>query len=257
MNRFQQSTLIKVLKEFRDQGRGLGGQYEQVHKNVPAGVMVAVTGLEELDLSDLEDLKQKLVKLDMYPTGYSGDFSKTSLKEVTKWFFDRSVVDNKAQPQQPIAHMRSLTRQGLGDAAYEELVGYLADNMNVFKVPHTNGTLVPADRENREMIVKGILDGLSKVVRYTRQDGASTGFQFTEQLLVEKPAGTLDFFLTSNPKMIVLREDEENLTSLDVAMVGSKGDTEGKTYITADGEPLADRGSISLSEIWLCASQLG
>lgn len=222
---------------------GFGGKYEIVHKNVPAGVMIAVGDLEGLDIHDQEKLKKQLQHIDIYPTGHSGDFTGKDVEEVKKWFFERSVHDDAVNDQSKIAHASKLTPEGLGKARYDELVSFLTDEMHVFKDPKNGNALVPPAREEREAIVKNILDGLSKTVRYTRKDDPAKAYQFQSAFeVVKEGKGSINFMLEEVRKIIVLRKDkktgEVSVTPLDRAMLG-------KTYVTADGQPLGDRGMVA------------
>jgi len=95
-----QDVLIQVLKthhgvDFKSYGKprdafelpievphwtsGYGGKYEMTHTHVPAGAMVAVGNLEDVDVSNQAKLKAQLKEIDIYPTGHSGDFTGTNL----------------------------------------------------------------------------------------------------------------------------------------------------------------------------------
>jgi hypothetical protein len=234
---------------------GYGGKYEMVHTHVPAGVMVAIGNLEELDLSDQAKLKDQLANIDIYPTGEAGDFSGKKIQDLTKWFTDRSRVDNAVNDQKPIAHVKKLTPSGLGPERYNDLVSHLADGMNIFKCPQQR-TLVPADHEQRVEIVKSILDGLSRAVRYTRMDDPAIAFQITDHVLLDIASGSgggIELGLEEAAKIIVERKDKKtgkiDFTPLDRDMLG-------KSWVVADGKPLGHRGEIDASDIALEADEL-
>ncbi|MDX1974196.1 MAG: hypothetical protein SFT92_00815 [Rickettsiales bacterium] len=233
---------------------GFGGKYEIIHKNVPAGAMIAVGDLENLDITNQDKLKQQLKHIDIYPTGHSGDFTGKDIEEIKQWFFDRSVRDDALNNQSPIAHAQQLTPEGLGESRYHDLVDFLVDEMNIFKDPKQNNILVPAERIEREAIVKNILDGLSKTVRYTRKDDPAKAYQLRSAIDVNKPnAGTISFLLEDVHKIIVLRKDkktgEVNITPLDKSMLGV-------TYVTKDGQPLGDRGVVDIATIIARAEEI-
>jgi hypothetical protein len=233
---------------------GFGGKYEIIHKNVPAGVMIAVGDIEKLTISDQDELKKQLKSIDIYPVGHSGDFTGKDIKEIKQWFIDRSVRDDAINSQSHIEHAKSLSRSGLGDARYADLVNYLTDEMNLFKDPKQGNILIPAEREERTKIVESILDGLSKTVRYTRKDAPASGYQLRSAIDVQKPgAGTISFLLEDVSKIIVLRKDpntgEVTVTPLDKQMIG-------KTYVTKDGEPLGDRGVVDIATVVQRAAEI-
>jgi hypothetical protein len=224
---------------------GYGGKYETKHTNVPKGVMIAVGDLEGLDVTNQDALKAQLKNIDIYPTGGSGDFTGKNLGELVKWFSDRSRRDDEVNSQTPIAHAKKLTPEGLGRERYDDLVNYLSDNMTILKEPKTE-TLIPADRIHRKKIVEGILNGLSKTVRYTRLDDPAEAFQITEGVEVDKGGdSTIVLGLTEPAKMLLLRRNknsERDITPFDRAMLG-------RTWVTADNNPLGNRGSIDASQI--------
>jgi hypothetical protein len=269
---FNQETILEILKnnpEFWGQGvsvvsygkprdafqlsidvphwvSGYGGKYEMRHTNVPAGVMIAVGNLEELDVNNFEKLKAQLKEVDIYPTGHSGDFTGTDLDTLRKWFTDRSRLDNEVNPQTPIAHVKTLTKDGLGEQKFTELVDYLADNMNLFKDPGAEGIFVPADREQRMHIATALLDGISKTVRYTRMDDPAVAYQISGQVLIEKgDDSTIHLHMVEENKILIIRKEKNGLwhiTPLDRAMLG-------QTWVTEDGEPLGNRGEVDISRI--------
>ena len=270
---FDQETLIKVLDaekgvDMISYGRprdgfalpldvphwtsGYGGKYEMQHSHVPAGTMIAIGNLEDIDIHDIDKLKPQLQEIDIYPTGHSGDFTGTNVQTLRQWFTDRSRLDNDVNNQTPIAHAKKLTPAGLGVETYSGLVDYLTDNMNLFKDPKQGNRLVPADYGQRHNIVVGLLDGLSKTVRYTRLDDPAKAFQVTESLAVKKNASAILLSLKEPAKILLERSyknGEKDVTPLDRAMIG-------RSYVTADGLPLGDRGSIDISDIALKAREL-
>ncbi len=264
----QEDVLIEILKRHADKGidlvsygkprdafelpvdfphwtSGFGGKYEMVHQNIPAGVMIAVGNLEDLDINNQEKLKKQLQEIDIYPTGHTGDFSTVSLEKARAWFDQRSRRDDEVNSQTPIRHAGKLTKTGLGDKRYSDLVCYLADNMNVFKTP--DGNILPENRTARVELAQALLDGLSKTVRYTRLDDPAKAFQVTGDISIEnnKIQSAIRLKMQTISKILVLRtykNGETDLTPLDREMIG-------RTYVTADGEELGDRGSIGLSRI--------
>ena len=238
---------------------GYGGEYEMVHTHVPVGTMIAAGDLEKLTLDDFEALKHTLSNIDIYPTGHSGDFTNKKTEELKAWFFERSVLNDEVNDQLPLRHTaHQVTQKKLderfGAGHYETLVNFLADEMHIFRDPKQGGALVPSGREDRVEITKAILDGLAHAVRYTRIDGAATGYQFKNTLdVASEGAGTISFRLEEKDKMILLRKDpktgEATVSPLNREMIG-------KTYDTKDGEPLGDRGSVDIMEIMERANEL-
>ena len=235
---------------------GYGGQYEMTHTNVPAGTMIAIGDLVDLKIDDIEQLKTQLQKVDIYPTGHDGDFTGQDVEELKEWFHERSVRDDSVNDQNAIAHAQKITPQGLGQDTYNELVQFLTEHMNLFKDKQGQDKLIPEDRAARENIVRNILDGISKSVRYTRKDAPAIAHQFKAQLNVDTAGGgKIEFSLEKGNKIIVLRKAKENgeekvvVTPLDISMVG-------KTYVTADGEPLGDRGMVDIAAIVARAAQI-
>lgn len=264
---FKQETLVEVLKhcegvDLASYGKprdafllpvkiphwtsGFGGKYEMRHTNVPAGAWVAVGDLEDLVINDFEKLKQQLTTIDIYPTGHSGDFSGKKLEELDSWFRSRSRLDNEANSQTPICHVQKLTPKGLGEVSYATLVDHLADNMNLFKDTENNNALVPADRPQREKIVRRLLEGLASTVRYTRLDEPAKAYQIYGEIGIDKAdKGAIFLTVEEVSKIIVVREyknGEVDVTPLDRAMLG-------KTYATKDGAPLGERGRVELSDL--------
>jgi hypothetical protein len=223
---------------------GYGGKYESVHTKVPKGTMIAVGDLEDLDVTNFEKTEEHLVKIDIYPTGHSGDFSDQKLDTLRDWFFSRSRVDNEVNTQTPISHAKKLTPEGLGKENFGKLVSYLADNMNLFK--GVNDERHPSRHDDRATVVKGLLEGLSKTIRYTRLDDPAVAFQLAGRLLVEKEnQGNILYNLTEENKIIILRtykNGEKDLSPLDRAMIG-------RSYATKDGQPLGNRGLIDVSDV--------
>jgi|GEM_PF-5214960 hypothetical protein len=225
---------------------GYGGRYEMRHTNVPAGAWVAVGNLEDLDLSDFGKLKEQLCYIDIYPTGHSGDFTGKTLTELDSWFSSRSRRDDNVNSQTPIIHTKRLTSAGLDTEKYEELVGYLADNMSLFKNTDNDGALVPDNTSERQKIVRGILYGLSQTVRYTRLDEPAKAYQFFAEMIVYKQdKGAISLTLTEESKILIMRRyknGEVDITPLDRSMLG-------RTYATKDGQPLGNRGMVELSDL--------
>lgn len=225
---------------------GFGGNYEMVHTNVPAGTMIAVGDLSKLDTSNQDVLKEQLRKIDIYPTGHSGDFTGKDVKSLQKWFFDRSLLDNEANNQTAIACAKQLTADGLGQDRYNDLVQYLANEMNLFKDPKNKGALVPADESLRKLCVKSLLDGLSKTVRYTRVDEPANAFQLVSQTHIETVpgGGEASFNLESNLILVdrLNKKGAHSFSPLNREMLGHG-------WVIRDHQPLGERGRIDVSEL--------
>jgi hypothetical protein len=264
---FNQETLIQILEEqpgvdVVSYGRprdafqlsvdipiwtsGYGGKYEMRHEHVPAGAMIAVGNLEDVDVADQNKLKSQLEIIDIYPTGHSGDYTGISLEKLHEWFTAHNRLDNSVNNQSSLAKAKMLTPQGLGQTRYDDLVGYLADHMTLFKNPDANGIFAPADRGARVHLVEALLDGLSKTVRYTRLDDPAKAYQLMGQVLIERgDNATIHMHVAEAAKILILRQDKnghKELTPLDHEMIG-------RTYATKDGQPLGERGAVDISYI--------
>jgi len=233
---------------------GFGGTYEMVHTNVPTGTMIAVGDVAKItDISDFEKLKDILRKIDIYPTGHLGDFTGKDVSELKKWFFDRSIIDDAANNQEPLSGVKKLTPAGLGLDKYNELVGYLAGEMTIFKDPKAAGKLVPPSLDQRKEIVKGLLDGLSKTVRYTRIEEPAKAYRFIAPTIVNSTTGA-EISISLEPNLLLVdRLDRKNVhqySPLNPAMLG-------QGWVTRDHKPLGDRGAIDISEFVEQASKRG
>lgn len=232
---------------------------EMPHYNVPAGTMVAVAKIEKLNDLYFDELKEALAKIDIYPLGGSGDFSSRDgrsaaedIAERKQWFYERNKIDNRLNPQAGIMDAKN-TLNRLHGKQLEELVDYLADNMQLFR--DRDGKVAPADVEQRRTIAAGIVSGLKGATRYTRMERDRVmAYQFADELLVTEDKRTNDYALErgeikyhiSGPKLVILRTDPDTgktlLSPLDIDMID-------KTYVTLDRKPLGQRATVHMSSV--------